>query len=383
MAIGQFGLRIDERLQTISTDHQDTPDKLIVEKSASRVDSIFRGLRAGLIGLTPGEGWKESRPGMIGAMSIGALSLLYPELGELSNSEYRERISGLNDWLELSVAFNEYFDTGLTGVIRGVEDSESVASGLLDIAIGRVEKLMARGEMSERRKGIIAGCLQDMITVELWALQKGESLSFEDILNYKKLVNGINIVASATIAMDKEDFLLGRVKDGFDENQGCSPGNFEMVKQRYCWLLDNTPRNENEARLISILYSTLAADIADSWIGYELDKKLGVETFVTGALRETNGSDNNAEKLLKVKADEYVKIAEERGLGRLLSGILGFMVSPLKFYRSMYMMALKMGVKVERGDLGGMLKNLYLKISKNMIFEREKSYIHTMANASS
>ena len=254
MAIGQFGLRIDERLQTISTDHQDTPDKLIVEKSASRVDSIFRGLRAGLIGLTPGEGWKESRPGMIGAMSIGALSLLYPELGELSNSEYRERISGLNDWLELSVAFNEYFDTGLTGVIRGVEDSESVASGLLDIAIGRVEKLMARGEMSERRKGIIAGCLQDMITVELWALQKGESLSFEDILNYKKLVNGINIVASATIAMDKEDFLLGRVKDGFDENQGCSPGNFEMVKQRYCWLLDNTPRNENEARLISSIF---------------------------------------------------------------------------------------------------------------------------------
>lgn len=134
--------------------------------------------------------------------------------------------------------------------------------------------------------------------------------SFDDVEQYRNMVNAIsNYVLSALI--------LGEDKFSDKMSTGQEATTYDDIFNKYKWLVNGEYSN-NSQRVVVIMHKlVMSSQIYDDWVGKDIDKQLGTESFFTAAMREKKDNIEETKIFLTNIKKSYEREARELGIGFL------------------------------------------------------------------
>ena len=191
------------------------------------------------------------------------------------------------------VEFNEYFWEKEEKAIKRLDSS-------LQLLDDKAEAFIIRDRINT--------LVKETEFVEKYIREKGDNITLDDAIEYRRLVNAIAISTLTGILLGQK-----HLSDMYKtEYQG--ELSWDKIKEKYQWIFDGNAKNKVQRAVVIMDRIVTVTQIDDDWYGKDIDRLLSIPTIALAAIRQNNGNEAKAKKELNSLRSDYMTEARKQGL---------------------------------------------------------------------
>lgn len=251
--------------------------------------------------------YRKNRPNFPLEAAVGLVGMKMAFPGRFTNKKLANdpNIDFFKHLMHLGVQMNDAID--LNPVHRSEGKQKVVESIFIDWKAS-IRSVNATAERISERGIIIRDYQRETLTLEKYAREMSENeWSLEKALKYRELINAIVTVYQGAALLGTNS-LVGRLVTIEKENLS-----WQTLEQKYAWMINGQPRNEDERKLCGLFYMVMGAQVIDDWYDLKTDQRLGLHSIATELMRSVNQDRTRGWEETQLITKSYYQKAVESG----------------------------------------------------------------------